>query len=112
MDKTLTQDQYMPGDSQFWVGFKKVKGEFLSMGKFNLGDGSQVCFWEDSWTRPRPLKSLFPALYNIVRRKSAPVTLVLSTTPLDVAFRRSLMGANLRVWHDVVAMVADVYLTN
>jgi hypothetical protein len=90
----------------------KVKGEFLSMGKFNIGDGSQVCFWKDSWIRTHPLKSLFPALYNIVRRKSASIRSVLSIIPLDVAFRRSLMGANLRVWHDVVAMVADVYLTN
>jgi hypothetical protein len=40
--KTLTQVQYMPVDSQFWAGLMKVKGEFLSLGKFELGDGSQV----------------------------------------------------------------------
>ena len=68
-DKTLTQVQYMPGDSQFWAGLMKVKGDFLSLGKFDLGYGSQVRFWEDSWIRPRPLKSLFPTLYNIVRKK-------------------------------------------
>jgi hypothetical protein len=43
-DKTLTQVQYMPGDSQFWAGLMKVKDEFLSMDRFDLGDGSQVCF--------------------------------------------------------------------
>jgi hypothetical protein len=43
-DKTFTQVQYMLGDSQFWVGLMKVKGEFLSMGKFDLGDRSQVRF--------------------------------------------------------------------
>jgi hypothetical protein len=48
-DKTLTQVQYMPGDSHFWAGLMKVKDEFLSMGRFDLGDGSQVRFWEDSW---------------------------------------------------------------
>jgi hypothetical protein len=41
-DKTLTQVQYMSGDSQFWAGLMKVKGEFLLLGKFDLGDGSQV----------------------------------------------------------------------
>ena len=41
-NKSLTQAQYMPGDSQFWAGFMKVKREFLSLGKFDLGDGSQV----------------------------------------------------------------------
>jgi len=40
-DKTLTQVQYMPGDSQFWIGFMMVKGEFLFLGKFKLGDGSE-----------------------------------------------------------------------
>ena len=98
----------MLGDSQFWAGLMKFKREFLSLGKFDLGDGSQVRFWEDSWIRPRPLKSLFPALYNIVRKKNASVRSVLSTTPLNVAFRRSLMGVNLQAWHNVVAMMADV----
>ena len=86
----------------------KVKEKFLSLGKFDLGDGSQVRFWEDSLIRPCPLKSLFSALYNIVRKKSASVRTVLSTTPLNVAFRISLVGVNLQAWHEVVAMVADV----
>ena len=86
--------------------------EFLSLGKFDLGDGSQMRFWEDLWIRPHPLKYLFPALYNIVRKKSASVITVLSTTPLNMAFRRYLVGVNLQAWHEVVAMVADVQLTN
>jgi hypothetical protein len=56
LDKTLTQVQHMPGDSQFWAGLMKVKEEFLSLGKFDIGDGSQVRFWEDAWMRPYPLK--------------------------------------------------------
>ena len=102
----------MPGDSQFWAGLMKVKREFLSLGKFDLGVGSQVLFWEDTWIRPRPLKSLFPAQYNIVRRKNVSVRSVLSMTPLNVTFRRSLMGVNLQAWHSVVATVAGVQLTN
>jgi hypothetical protein len=63
----------MPGDSQFWAGLMKVKEEFLSLVRFGLGDDSQVRFWEDAWITPRPLKSIFLALYNIVRRKGASV---------------------------------------
>jgi hypothetical protein len=100
-----------PG-SQFCAGLMKVKEEFLSLGKFDIGDGSQVRFWEDTWIRPYPLKSLFPALYNIVRKRSACVRSVLSSIPLNVAFRRSMVGANLQTWHNVVAMVANVHLTN
>jgi hypothetical protein len=31
-------------------------------------------------------------------------------TPLNVAFRRFLVGVNLQVWHEVIAMVADIQL--
>jgi hypothetical protein len=106
-DKSLKQAQYTPGVSQFWAGLMKVKREFLSLGNFDLGDGSQVRFWEDSWIRSRLLKLIFPTLYNIVRRKNVSVSSVLSTTPLNVAFGRSLMGANLQSWYNMVAMVAN-----
>ena len=86
----------------------KVKEKFLSLGKFDLDGGSQVRFWDDSWIRPRPLKYPFPALYNIVRKKSASVRTMLSMTPLNMAFRRTLVGVNLQAWHKVVVMVADV----
>ena len=39
-DKTLTRVQYMPEESQFWAGLIKVKDEFLSMSRFDLGDGT------------------------------------------------------------------------
>ena len=54
-----------------------------------VDDGSQVHFWEDSWISPHPFKTLFPTLYNIVRKKSASVRSVLSMIPLNVFFRRS-----------------------
>ena len=38
--------------------------------------------------------------------------MVLSMAPLNVAFRRSLVGVNLQAWHNVVAMVVNVQLTN
>jgi hypothetical protein len=74
----------------------KVKGEFLSLDKFELGNGSQVRLWEDAWIRTWPSKSLFPALYNIVRKKGAYVRMVLSRTLLNVALRRFLVGVNLQ----------------
>jgi hypothetical protein len=33
-------------------------------------------------------------------------------TPLNMAFRRSMVGVNLQAWHDMVTMVTDVQLTN
>ena len=37
---------------------------------------------------------------------------MLSTAPLNVAFRRSLVGINLQAWHDMVVVVANVQLIN
>src|SRR6266542_2105211 len=57
------------------------------------------------------LKVCFPNLYNIVRKKSATVKSVLSSRPLNIAFRRSVVGVNLDAWHALVAMVMNVQLT-
>ena len=90
----------------------KVKSEFLRLGRFNLGDGSQVRFWEDVWIGSRTLKDCFLNVYNIVRKKSVTVKSVLSLGPLNVAFRRSLVGVNLEAWHAIVAMIVNMQLTN
>ena len=111
-DKTITQVQYMLGDSYFWVGLMMVKRDFLRFGKFNLGDGSQVRFWEDVWMGARSLKDCFPSLYSIVRKKNTIVKSVLSSAPFNVAFKRSLVGVNLQAWHVIVAMVMNDQLTN
>ena len=46
--KTITQVEYMPGDSQIWSGFMNIKQDFLRLGRFQLGNGAQVRFWEDT----------------------------------------------------------------
>jgi len=48
-NKTITQVEHMPGDSQFWSGLMEVKEDFLRLGHFKLGDGTQIRFWEDKW---------------------------------------------------------------
>jgi hypothetical protein len=35
------------GDTHFWFRLMKVKGKFLSLGSFQLNNGSQIRFWED-----------------------------------------------------------------
>jgi hypothetical protein len=37
-----------------------VKEEFLRLGHFRLGNGTQVCFWEDKWMGDIHIKDLFP----------------------------------------------------
>ena len=71
----------------------------LGLEHFKLRDGTQIIFWEDTWCGNVAFKYLYPNLYAIVRKKKATVSDVFRTTPLNVAFRRSLVGNNLgSVW--------------
>jgi len=109
--KSLTQVEHSPGDSHFWSGLMRVKPELLRWGKFKLGNGSLIRFWEDTWLGNKPLKNQYPTLYNIVRKKkSALVSSVLSSIPLNVSFGRLLMANNLLSWHQLVARVIDIQL--
>jgi hypothetical protein len=106
--RTITQVEYMLEDSHFWSRLMKVKSDFLRLGKFKIGDGSQVRFWEDAWLGNIAFKNLFPTLYDIVRKKSATIVKVFSSNLLNVSFRRHLFGHNLIARHTIVAMISNV----
>lgn len=52
----------------------------------------------------------YPTLYEIVRRKNQSVASVLG--PLNVSFRRALVGDKLTAWLDLVSKVLNVTLTD
>jgi hypothetical protein len=87
-----------------------VRDTFMSFGSFKVKDGSQTRFWMDNWLGNQPLKDKFPTLFNIVRRKQDSVERVLALVPLDISFRRNLVGRNLRDWHRIVASLHDMNL--
>jgi hypothetical protein len=109
--KTLSQAVRKAGDSHFWSGLMEVKDLVLRRGRFKVQDGTQARFWEDKWLGKDPLMTVYPNLYRIVRRKNMSVAQVLSTTPLNVSFRRSLVGENWEDWHVLVGKVMAVTLT-
>jgi hypothetical protein len=92
--KTLSQVERQKGDSHFWAGLMEVKNLVIERGRFQVIDGSQTRFWEDLWLRREPFSVKYPALYNLVEKKNLSVAQVLSTTPLNVSFRRALVGVN------------------
>ncbi|XP_065628619.1 uncharacterized protein LOC136067152 [Quercus suber] len=56
--------------------WKFIRRGWLYFSKFlwyDVGDGSCVKFWDDVWCRDRPLKGVFPDLYNISRTRDASV---------------------------------------
>ena len=111
-NKTLSQVQVQPGDSQFWSGLMKVKSEFFQYGSFILKDGTQIRFWEDKWLGNTPLRDQFPSLYNIVRRKHVNVATVLDTGTPAVSFRRYLNEQNLNDWQGIIERLRSIHLTN
>jgi hypothetical protein len=109
-DKTLGSCVKKPTDSHFWKSLMNVKDTFLGFGSFKVKDGSQTRFWIDTWLGNKPLKDRFPSLFNIVRRKQDSVAHILSSSPLNISFRRNLVGMNLRDWHRIVTSLQDVNL--
>jgi hypothetical protein len=110
--KTLSQVERRKGDSDFWSGLMEVKKLVLDRGRFQVQDDTQTRFWEDLWLGKEPLSIKYPALYNLVRKKNMSVAQVLGTTPLNVSFRRALVGVNWDNWLCLVRRVLEVNLNN
>jgi hypothetical protein len=88
----------------------QVKRLVLERGRFKIQNGTQTRFWEDLWIGTEPLMTKYPSLYNLVRKKNASVAQVLSTTPLNVSFRRALVGDNWAKWLQLVGSILNVCL--
>jgi hypothetical protein len=66
----------------------KVKDAVLACGSFQIKNGTQTRFWEDTWVGTGSFKDSFAALYNIAHYPHATVANVMST-PINVSFRSS-----------------------
>jgi hypothetical protein len=110
--KTLTQVSSKPNDYHFWRGLMHIKDEVLAKGSFIIKDGTSTRFWDDTWIGDKPRKDTYPTLYHIARDRHVTVSKVLSSRPLNISFRRSLVYNNLRQWIHLVARVSNVVLVD
>jgi hypothetical protein len=110
--KTLTQVSSKPNDSHFWRGLMHIKDEVLSKESFIIKDGTNIRFWEDTWLGDKPLKDTYPFLYHIARGRKVTISKVMSSIPLNISFRRSVVDNNLGHWLHLVARVSDVVLVD
>jgi hypothetical protein len=53
----------------------------------------------------------YPTLYNIVRRKSDTIALVMAISPPDVTFRRDLIGPRLVAWNALLQHLDSIQLS-
>uniref|UniRef100_A0A453Q7T3 Reverse transcriptase zinc-binding domain-containing protein n=1 Tax=Aegilops tauschii subsp. strangulata TaxID=200361 RepID=A0A453Q7T3_AEGTS len=84
----------------------RVKAAFFNRTKFVVGNGTSTRFWEDTW-----LAIQYPSLYNIVQRRDAYVATVLQSNPLNIQFRRTLVGNRWEAWLHLVRRLMDVQLS-
>ena len=70
----------------------KVKNTFLNMGSWIVNNEEQTRFWKDKWIGNVTFKDKYPSLYAIVRRKNYSIANVMRSVPLNVSFRRTLVG--------------------
>ena len=110
--KTLAQVKSKPSDSPFWKGVLKNQKDFFSNDYFIIGNGQGTRFWEDTWLGDTPLSVQYQSLFNIVRHKDVLVADVLSNTPLNIEFRRALIGQKWTSWIHLVERLMSVSLTN
>ena len=80
------------------------------MVSYIVNDGEQIRFWEGKWLENLAFRYKYPSLYAIFRRKSASVASVMGSVPLNVFFKRDLVGQNLPIWYELCASITHIQL--
>ena len=89
-----------------------IKDMVLNCGSFKTNDGIETRFWEDTWVSDRPFKDSYPTIYNIVNNSYDTVAKIMSSMPLNIYFRRALVGDTSEKWEDLVAKITHITLNN
>jgi hypothetical protein len=77
-----------------------------------VGNGHSTRFWEDSWLGQRSLANEYMSLYNIVKHRNVTVENVLSSTPINIGFRRILDGNRWDIWTHLLDRLILLQLTD
>ena len=89
----------------------RVKSSYFNRTKFIIGNGTTTHFWEDTWLGETPLALQYPSLYSIVQRREAYVATVLQSVPLNIQFRRTIVGNRWEAWLHLVSRLMEVQLS-
>jgi hypothetical protein len=108
--KSHTQVVRKPGDSHFWASLMNIKEEFLRWGRFRVGEGHATRFWDDRWILDRPLKVIYPNLFNIVRKRNVLVKDVMNGNLPKLSFRRAIVGVKRVEWQNLLTLLASIPL--
>ena len=90
----------------------RVKAALFNRTKFIVGNGNNTRFWEDTWLGDTPLAFQYPSLYRIVQRRDALVATIMQSIPLNIQFRRALVGDRWEAWLHLVSRLMEVQLSH
>ncbi|GJZ46363.1 RNA-directed DNA polymerase, eukaryota, reverse transcriptase zinc-binding domain protein [Tanacetum coccineum] len=87
--------------------------DLLSYCVRKIGNGALTRFWEDVWCGDKPLKTLFPRIYQLDLNKLCPVKNRLHLQVSSPGFRRQPRGgAEMVQFLNLQSMIGEVVLSN
>ena len=89
-----------------------VKDLLLQNWRFKVNSDNQTRFWEDIWIDQKRLKLRFLHLHRIVRTKGVTVAEVLTSTLLNISFRRAIVSDKLKEWVRLVSLALPATLND
>jgi hypothetical protein len=90
----------------------KIKHFFKLGAKHLIGDGRRTFFWTDWWIRDRPIKEMFPDLFNICVNPNLTVAAALDSGELNIVFRHALNPEGRRQWIELGTLIDSIVLSN
>ena len=105
--KSLAQFTARPNDSPFWKGLMRTKDMLFRRAKFFVVNGMTTRL-RGYAVRGDTSSSTVPSLYNIIQRKEDYVATLLQEVPLNIQFRRFLVGEHWNSWLHLVHKLMEV----
>jgi hypothetical protein len=80
------------------------------VGRFRVGDGHATRFSDDRWILDRPLKVIYPNIFNIVRKRKFLVKDVINGNLPNLYFCRAIVGVKRIEWRNLSTLLASIPL--
>jgi hypothetical protein len=96
------------GVSQFWEGVMWVVQSIKFGYRWQLGDGSKVRFWEDTWFGTSPLAVQFFDIYILCNEHNMTIQNIWGGSQLKLTFRRNFNYALMHLWYELEAIANNI----
>lgn len=100
-----------PHGTSAWKDILANVNELIANIHLQVGRGTKINFWHDSWCEERNLKSVFPAIYAMAQQKNLLVSEAFDSSDHScVAVSRNLNDRELEEFENFLSMMVSVHL--